>query len=147
MTKVVEELATRFYSHLHMISRDEALEILGPEQVKFASTDLAAGLDELLRAYEDQFQLRRAFFLGEYMADEPERTARFIGGAVESRQLSYLYETKAKISQSSKLPPNVQLQLPAGQRRPLIPGLPREYSFELTAQGWIHNKEPKGVTL
>jgi Serine dehydrogenase proteinase len=147
VNKIIDELATRFYSHLHMINRHEALDILGSEQVKFASTELATALDELLRAYEDQFQLRRPFFLGEHMGDEPEKTARFIGGAVESRRRSYLYETKAKITQNSKLPSNVQLQLPTGQRLPLIPGLPREYNLDLIAQGWIHNKEPKGVTL
>jgi Serine dehydrogenase proteinase len=145
--KIVEELATRFYSHLHMISRHEALEILGPEQIKFASDELAGALDEVLRAYEDQFQLRRTFFLGQHMGDEPEKTERFIGGAIESRNRSYLFETKAKITQNSKLPSNVQLQLPTGQRLPIIPGLPREYNLELTSQGWIHNKEPKGVTL
>jgi Serine dehydrogenase proteinase len=147
VAKVVEGLATRFYSHLHMISRNEAIEILGVEQVKFTSTELAEALDELLRAYEDQFQLRRPFFLSEYMGDEPEKVARFVGAVVESRRWSYLFETKSKISQSSKLPPNVQLQLPAGQRLPLIPGLPREYNMDLIAQAWIHNKEPKGVTL
>jgi hypothetical protein len=145
--KIIDELASRFFSHLHMINRKEALEILGSEQVKFASDDLASALDELLRAYEDQFHLRQAFFLGEHMADEPQKSVRFIGGAVESRHWSYLFETKAKITQNSKLPANVQVQLPAGQIMPLIPGLPREYSLDLIAQGWIHNKTPQGVTL
>ena len=34
-----------------------------------------------------------------------------------------------------------------GQKLPLIPGLPREYHIDVTAQGWRHNTEPKGVTL
>jgi hypothetical protein len=145
--RIVDELASRFFSHLHMINRKEALEILGPEQVKFASDDLASALDELLRSYEDQFQLRRTFFLNDYMADERQKTVRFIGGVVESRHRSYLFETRAKITQSSKLPANIQVQLPAGQEMGLIPGLPREYNLDLIAQGWIHNKEPQGVTL
>jgi hypothetical protein len=145
--KVVDSLASRFYSHLHMISRQEAVDILGPEQVKFASADLAASLDELLRVYEDTFQMRRALFLSEVMGDEPRVKARFIGGVLESAKCSYLFETKANITQNSKFPSNIQLQLPAGQGLPLIPGLPREYNIDLTAQGWIRNKTPQGVTL
>lgn len=81
------------------------------------------------------------------MEDQPESEMRFVGAAVESLHRSYLFETKAKVGQNSKLPPTVQLQLPAGQRLPMIPGLPREYHIELVAQGWIHNKSPQGVTL
>ena len=144
---ILDALATRFFSHLHMINRQEAVEILGGEQVKFASEQLWDLLDELMRAYEDQFAMRRTFFLSEHMGDKPEDTPRFVGGVIESRAWSYIFETKAKISQSSKMPPNIQLQLPAGQRLPLIPGLPREYHIEVGTQGWAHNKEPKGVTL
>ena len=145
--KVVDSLASRFYSHLHMISRQEAVDILGPEHVKFASGDLAAGLDELLRVYEDTFQMRRPLFLSEIMGDRPLLNARFIGGTIETSKWSYLFETKANIRQSSTFPANIQLQLPAGQALPLIPGLPRDYNIELTAQGWIRNKAPQGVTL
>jgi len=145
--KIVESLATRFYSHLHMISRKEAQDILGSQHISFASEELAAALDELLREYENEFELRKHFFLGKYMGDDIEKEARFIGAALESQKWSYLYETKLKISQFSKLPPNVQVQLPVGQRMPLVAGLPREYQIELTAQGWIHNKAPQGVTL
>jgi Serine dehydrogenase proteinase len=145
--KIVAGLTSRFYSHLHMINRHEAREILGADHVKFASDDLAMALDELLRAYEDQFALRRTFYLSDHMADDPKKEVRFIGGVVESRYRSYLFETKARITQSSKLPANVQVQLPAGQAMPLIPGLPREYNLDLITQGWMHNKEPQGVTL
>lgn len=111
------------------------------------SAELAASLDELLRVYEDTFQMRRPLFISSLVGDQHQVEARFIGGAVESLQCSYLFETKANIRQSSKLPAGVQLQLPAGQAFPLIPGLPREYNIELTAQGWVRNKAPKGVTL
>ena len=130
-----------------MINRHEAIEILGKQQVTFTSKTIAAFLDTLMRTYEDTFGLRNQFFLGDFMKDEIEKEVRFIGGVVESKEWSYLWETKAKISQGSKLPPNVQVQLPAGQRMPLVPGLPREYQIEPTAQGWIHNKTPEGVTL
>ena len=50
--EIVDALTTRFYSHLHMINRHEARDILGEEQVKFARTELAQLLDELLRQYD-----------------------------------------------------------------------------------------------
>lgn len=52
----------------------------------------------------------------------------------------------AKLPEQSKLPPNVQVQVPAGQALPLIPGLPRHYNIEVTSQAWVRNIKPKGVT-
>ncbi len=144
--KAIESLTSRFYSHLHMINRDEAREILGNPQVEFANQDLAKLLDDLLRSYEDDFDLRKPFFLGARLGDLPTMEARFIGAAIDSKAWSYLFETRAKIRQQSAIPPNVQVQLPPGQPMPLIVGLPRQYSVDFTSQGWIHNKEPKGIT-
>jgi hypothetical protein len=144
--KAIESLTSRFYSHLHMINRDEAREILGNEQIEFANENLARLLDDLLRSYEDDFELRKPFFLGARLADLPTMEARFIGGAIDSKAWSYLYETFATLRQQSQLPPNVQVQLPPGQPMPLIPGLPRQYNVEVTSQRWMHNKEPKGIT-
>jgi hypothetical protein len=144
--EVTEALTTKFYSHLHMISRNEARAILGSDHVEFASSELAAALDELLRAYEDDFALRKQFFLNEKLGDKPVDEVRFIGGVVESKTWSYVNETIAKVKQHSAIPPNVQVQLPPGQPMPLIEGLPREITVEVTQQGWVRNKEPKGVT-
>lgn len=145
--KVVTKFTTEFYSHLHMISRHEALAILGDDQVEMADSDLAAALDDLLRAYEDDFHLRRPFILPAFIVDDLEKDVRFIGGAVESFQWSYLFETRAKVRQFSKLPANVQVQVPVGQPMPLIPGLPREYQIDVLSEAWIHNKEPQGITV
>lgn len=145
--KVVDSLATRFYSHLHMINRHEAKDILGSNHIEFASDDLSNAMDELLRAYEDTFKLRTPFFLANHMGNDIEKSVRFIGAVVESKNWSYHFETKAQVTQYSKLPTGVQVQVPPGQRMPIVPGLPREYSIEITAQGWMHNKNPQGVTL
>ncbi len=145
--EAVDALTTSFYSHLHMINRHEAVKILGEEHVKFATDDLAVAMDDLLRAYEDRFELRRPYVLGADLGDKLQEDARFIGGAVESRHWSYLFETKARVRQHSKIPPNVQVQVPVGQGIPLIPGLARDYVIEVMAQGWVHNKEPLGVTV
>lgn len=144
-SQIVEALTTRFYSHLHMISRYEAREILGA-RVEFTAPDLAVALDKLLRAYEESFKLRHTFFLSSYLQGKSEAEVRFIGGCVESNARSYLFETKANIRQHVRLPPNVQIQIPFGQPMPIVPGLPRETEVEITAQGWVHNAEPLGVT-
>lgn len=144
---VVQALASRFHSHLHVISRQEARDVLGRDQVTFADPKLADALDALLRSYEDQFALRTTFYLNEFMGETGEKAVRFIGGVVESTARSYLFETRGKITQTSKFPPNVQVQLPAGQRLPIVPGLPREYNVAIGAQGWVHNSEPKGITV
>jgi hypothetical protein len=144
--KAIESMTSRFYSHLHMINRDEAREILGNQQVEFADQDLARLLDDLIRSYEDDFELRKPFFLGARLGDLPTMEARFIGAAIDSKAWSYLFETRAKIWQHSAIPPNVQVQLPPGQAMPLIAGLPRQYNVEVTSQGWMRNREPKGVT-
>lgn len=145
ISAIVEALTTRFYSHLHMINRHEAKEILGV-RIEFAEPNLAAVLDRLLRAYEDSFRLRQKFFLNSYLAGMQETNVRFIGGVVESRAWSYLFETKATIRQHVSIPANVQIQVPFGQSMPLIPGLPRQTEVEITAQSWMHNVEPLGVT-
>lgn len=142
---IVEALTTHFYSHLHMINRHEAQDILG-ERVEFASAELSDAMDRLLRSFEDSFGLRRTFFLVEKLQGAMETDLRIIGGALESKARSYLFETKANIRQHVRLPPNVQLQIPAGQPMPDVPGLPKETQVEITARGWVHNKKPLGVT-
>lgn len=142
---IVKALTTKFYSHLHMINRDEAKTILG-QRVEFATAALGDALDAALRTYEDSFGLRRKFFLGGHLSGQREAEVRFVGAVAESTEWSYLFETRAMIRQVAKPPANVQIQVPFGQPMPLVPGLPVETQVEIRAQGWIHNKEPLGVT-
>jgi hypothetical protein len=144
---IVDQLTTQFYSHLHMINRNEALKILGNEHVEFASPELADAMDQLLQRYKGDFGLHTPFMLSAHLGDNLEESVRFVGGVVESRSWSYLYATKAQIRQQSKLPANVQLQIPVGQPVPLIPGLPRDYQWQITDQRWVHNLDPQGVTI
>jgi hypothetical protein len=142
---VVKSLTSRFYSHLHMINRHEAKEILG-ERVVFAPDKVALALDDLLRSYEMSFDLRHPFLLFSHMGNKAEDDVRFVGGVVESKSWSYLNELSGHVRIHSRLPPNVQIQIPPGQPMPLVPGLPKESELEIVRQGWYFNKEPKGVT-
>ena len=147
LNDVIESLTTGFHSHLQMINRHQAREILGNEHIEFASDELASLLDKLLREHETEFALRRPLFLRSFLQDDAERESRFIGGAVESKKWSYLYETKVSLRQHSALPSNVQVQLPPGQAMPLIPGLPREFEVDVASQGWVRNTTAQGVTV
>jgi hypothetical protein len=147
LPSVVDKLTTQFYSHLHMINRNEALEILGNEHVQFAPPELADAMDQLLQRYKGDFGLHTPFMLSAHLGDKLEESVRFVGGVVESKSWSYLFATRAQIRQQSKLPPNVQLQIPVGQPVPLIPGLPRDYQWQITDQRWVHNLDPQGVTI
>ena len=145
--KVTSELATDFFSHLHMINRHEARKVLGKAKVAFVDGPLQDLLDTLLRNYEETFDLRTPFFLPEKIGDDPEKEFKVAGGVVESKAWGYLLQTTSKVRQSIKLPPNVQLQLQPGQPVPLLPGVPREYSVEVTYQKWRNNNEPRGIDV
>jgi hypothetical protein len=145
--KVVKALTVDTYSHQHMIARAEAQEILGSSYVTAADENLEAEMDELLKRYADDFQIRNPLFAARFMQPTAaEQDFRFIGGVLESRQWGYVFETKGKIRQQSMLPPNVSVQIPPGQPMPLIPGLPREFSVDIHEQRWYHNTKPEGVT-
>lgn len=143
--EVIKKLTSHFYSHLHMINRSEAQAILG-ERIVLMDKELADACDDLLRVYEDDFNLRRKFYLAFHLGVELQKDVRFIGGVAEGGARSYLFETFGVVRQSTRVPPNVQVQIPAGQPMPLVPGLPRDINFEISSQGWVHNTDPKGVT-
>jgi len=143
---IIDSFTKGYYSHHHMINRNEAQAILGADHIEFAGIELAAAMDGLLRHYEDDFALRRPFYLGRFMADDQEKSARFIGGVVESAKWSYLNEVELKIRQYLAPPSGVQVQVPPGTAAPLVPGLPRKYEWQVMEQGWRRNAAPKGVT-
>ena len=143
--RVVKTFTQDFYSHMHMINRNEALEFLGGRVV--ATTDqLAIELDALLRQYQDAFKFSEPFFLAAHMEDDFSKEVRFVGGVLESVERSYLFTTEAVVTQRPALPENVQVQVPPGQPLPLVPGLPRDFDVQIKRQSWVHNEEPRGVT-
>lgn len=140
VTQMVETLCHGFHSHLHMINRHEAKAILG-DRVEFAPARLVTALDSLLLAYEESFQLRRTFYAQHYLQGKPEAEVRYAGAVVESKAQSWLFYTKAKLRQVSNVPSNVQIQVPAGQAMPLVPGLRRTIEVDVQDQGWKRNSD------
>jgi hypothetical protein len=148
ISKIIEKLTIEPYSHLHMLNRNEAAEILGDDHVVCADKiGLEDPLDDLLRQYEDDFSLRSPLYISRLMDENtPKMDFRFAGGVVESVERGYLFETKGIIRQFSELPKNVTVQLPPGQPMPLVPGLPRKYNIEILEQRWRHNVKQEGIT-
>jgi hypothetical protein len=145
--KIIDSLTREYYSHHHMINRHEAQKILGEDHIEIADKPLSAALDTLLRHYEDDFAMRRTFYFGRYMGDDVEKSARFIGAVVESAKWSYLSSTELKLRQYLAPPAGIQIQIPPGATAPLVPGLPRQYEWQITDQTWQRNTAPKGITL
>jgi hypothetical protein len=139
--KIVSKLASEFYSHVHAISRNEAKEILGTEQVEFADEKLETCIDRLLRAYELTFKLREQYILKEDIKTSASIDVTYCGAILESEKRSYVFRTKGAWFQVPKLPPGVQLNVPAGSPFPLIPGLPVDVRFDIKFQDWVHNQE------
>jgi hypothetical protein len=143
---IVDQLTSQYYSHLHMIGRQEAKNLL-ETKVECASVDLEQKLDLLLRRYEDDFALRKPFFASSFLGNSRSKDVTFVGALVESGKWGYKYQTRGQLSQLSEIPSNVQLQLPHGQPMPIIQGLPRRYQLDVDFEGWVRNKKPEGVTL
>lgn len=144
---MIDNLTTAYYSHHHSISRREAKTILGEEHVVFADEPLSKQLDELLRMYEDNFGLRQAFFLQNYVGDDAEKDVRLIGGCLESGTWGYLYESRLKVRQMPAYPQNIQVQVQPGKPLPFAPGIPRRLDYGIVSRGWVRNKAPQGVAI
>lgn len=141
LKKVVKKLASEFYSHVHAIARQQATELLGPEHIVTADQELESILDRLLRSYELTFKLREQYVLKQEIKNQPSLDVNYIGAVFESEKRSYIFRTLGTWFQASKLPPGVQLNIPAGSAFPIIPGLPVEHRFDLKFQDWVHNQE------
>ena len=144
---IIDRLTEESYSHLHMINRIEAEQILGGDHVESSGNDLTAAMDALLRQYEGDFALRRPFFLERFMGNEQEKDARFIGGSIESSDWSYLFETKMKFRQYLNPPSGINIQAKVGQALPFVPGVPRKLEWQTSEQRWVRNVDPQGVTV
>ena len=138
---IVSGLTTRFYSHLHAISRLEAQSLLGDKWVRAPATTEAAAIDPLFRAFSNDLHLEEKFNLPDEMGDQPSLSVRAIGGFIETDSRSFVHETRVNVMQRPQLPQGIQLQVAPGQTVPLAPWAGRLYDFGTQATGWIPNTE------
>lgn len=134
---LVEEL----YSHTHIIGREEALSYLGNKLVHIPSKEEEEAMWQVFESYADFFELRSTFNVKEWMGSESEKEIDAIGAAIESEYMSHLFRFKSIVRMQSDLPPQFQIQIPAGQPMPQIPGAPKKISIEPQREGWYYNEE------
>jgi hypothetical protein len=139
VSQIVEHLSREFYSHLHAISRKEAIQILGEGQIECVEDELEGLLDEILRTYEEDFDLRKQYIVNSELGNNISVDVKYIGGIIESADRSYVFSTEGVWQQSTQLPPGVNLNIQPGAQAPLIPGFPRNQNFTLKAQDWRNN--------
>ncbi|HLF18996.1 MAG TPA: hypothetical protein VI749_08955 [Candidatus Omnitrophota bacterium] len=136
---IKKTLTSELYSHVHYINRQEAMKILGEEIVKFCSENEEAALWDVFVDYADTLKLKETFNIKEYMGTDVSKELEVVGAFIESADLSHTFNAKSKLTQRSKLPPNLQVQVQPGQAFPLIPGFPIEIEVDLISVGWKVN--------
>jgi len=128
-----EALITRFYTHLHKINRHEARDMLGA-RVEFMPARLSTAVDNLLRAYEDDFELRRTCYAQPLLQGKAEAELSYVGGVVEGQVRSYVHQSRVIVR-----PRVIATATAAGAAKPAAP-VTRGVEVEIQEQGWQHNR-------
>lgn len=137
--RVVSMLTEELFSHGHLIDRAEAVEILGEDMTIVPGAEEEEAIWSLYTAYEAFFELNETFNLREWLGDRDEAALEVLGACIESTGLSSLFKGRSKVRKISNIPQGVQVQVPAGQQIPLVPGLPTMINIEATGEGWYAN--------
>lgn len=138
--KIIEALTTKFYSHVHAITRKEAVPLLG-DWVRSPTQEEEPIIWELFNSYAETLELRNRFNLPQVMGDQPTHDLQVTGAFIESRQLAHIHILELRVMQRPNLPPGVQVQVPPGQALPLVPWVGRAFDFGIRATGWRVNSE------
>lgn len=137
---IIKALTEKFYSHVHAISRREAITLMG-DWVRNPSEEEAIIMWNLFDSYAETLSLREKFQLPTFMGDQQVRDLTVVGGFIESADNSHIFNTNLKVIQRPNVPPNVQIQVPPGSPMPLPPGFSRAYDFSIQQIGWIANQQ------
>jgi ClpP class serine protease len=138
--EISEGLTQRFYSHVHAITRREAIPLLG-DWARSASDKEASAIWSLFDSYALALKLRDKFYAPQFMGDQQMRDLKVLAGFVETNSDSYVHVTDLKITQRPNLPPNIQIQVPPGAAIPLAPWASRAFDLGIQASGWVPNQE------
>jgi hypothetical protein len=138
---ITKTFISEFYSHVHAISRKEAIAVMG-DWVKIPTEEENSAIMSLFNSYVETLELRKKFSIPDYMGDDTTKNLTVVGGFLESAGLQHVYLTKMKIVQRPVLPPNMQVQVPPGQSAPLVPWAPRAYDItSIQDVGWQINTD------
>jgi hypothetical protein len=138
---ITKAFISEFYSHLHAISRKEAIAVMG-DWVKAPTEQENLAIMNLFNSYVTALELRKKFSVPDYMGEDIIKELTVIGGFLESTELQHVYLTKLKLVQKPVLPPNMQIQVPPGQSIPLVPWAPRAVDItSIRDVGWQINSD------
>lgn len=137
---VVEGLTEKFYSHVHFISRTEALQFQLEGWVVAPPRDEEEAILALFETYASDLALRERFNLADKIGDASHIRFPVIGGYIESRGLSHRHQMDLKVSQLPDFGPNVQLQLQPGAEPQIPDWAGRQYRTSVESMGWRVNE-------
>ena len=135
---IVTKLTEKFFSHVHAISRREAISLLN-NLIKIPEKEEESIIFNLFNSYSETLDLRYNFNLPEHIGDNLIYDLKPIGAFIESTELSHIYTTDIKVAQRPNLPANVQIQIPPNQPIPLVPWVGRTYDWGIQRIGWRIN--------
>lgn len=137
---IVEALTEKFYSHVHIINRKEARQLMG-NWIKAPTGEEEGPIWNLFNSYAETFGIRMRFNLPEFMGDEQVKDLTSIGALIETTALSHVFTTEMKTIQRPNLPPNVQLSIQPGAPMQFPPMVSRAFDFNIKRIGWKVNQE------
>lgn len=138
--EIIEALTEKFFSHVHAITRKEAVLLLG-DCVKAPTEEETPIIWNLFNSYAGTLELRSKVNLPAIMGDNPTLDLKVSGAFIESAGLSHIHTLDLRVIQRPNLPPNIQIQAPPGAPLPLVPWLSRTYEFNINRMGWQINEE------
>ena len=140
--QAVDLLTKKLYSHSHALNRREAKEILGEDLVIDATEQEQSLLWRLNEEYAQVLQLRETLCIDSFVVSGQTQQRLTVNGAfMETEGRSLIFRSECLIGLSSRLPQGFQLQIPAGQPIPLIPGLPVNIDIKVLSLGWEENQK------
>jgi Serine dehydrogenase proteinase len=138
--KIIKTLTEEFYSHVHAITRAEAIPLLG-DWVRAPSAEEEAIIWDLFNSYAETLKLRETFNLPQEVGDSQTFDLKAIAGFIDTKEHSQVYTADMRVIQRANLPPNVQIQAAPGAALPLPAWATRLYDFDIQRIGWSSNGE------
>lgn len=137
--RIVNALTKDRYAHSDVLNRNEAKDLFGEEMVKIPSEEEEALIWQLHKDYEKSIKMNTQFLITKEIGNSQNVDVELIGAYIETENKSYEFRAVTNITLTTKLPQGVQIALQPGQPMPIIPGLPKEWVFELKDIGWFEN--------
>ncbi len=130
ITKIVDYVTERLYSHQYLIGRKEAKEDLGVETVVDADDNLSRAMTDLYEEYDKELGFGKMWNpQNEIAVNVAQSVKDYKIAFIESRQLSNYYEISAEYRKQQV---NVVQQTPHGPVQ-----VPQEQvAFRIISQGW-----------